>query len=145
MVEYLLGYWNSVIDTIIGGTTYTAEFFLNIGRAVAGALGGVLLSALKLFYDFFATIAYILYGIGDILSQIFKPVGFFFNVLFNSIPSPTALSNATSTITEDIDASKSFIEAILPQSLSYSTMWGVIYAVTLFFLFWLFIKSFKRT
>lgn len=144
VATFLSGFWNSVTDTIIGGTTYTADFFKNIGLAVAGALGSVFISIIKFFYDVFMTLVYVVQAVGNIISVVLKPITFLFNVFTNSIPSTSSLSSATTTITAISSQSLAVFSSIFPTGMSVSVLWGAIYALFSVYLLFSLIKSFRK-
>lgn len=50
---YLSEFWNSITEKTIEAWQFTADWFQQVGNAVAGALGNVLLFPFKIMFDFF--------------------------------------------------------------------------------------------
>lgn len=72
MIPYLSDFWNA----ITGATTYGVAWFQDVGNAVAGALGYLLLLPLQVIVDFILGLAYILAQLYVLISIFFAPVYF---------------------------------------------------------------------
>jgi hypothetical protein len=89
---YLTEFWDSVVEVVIGGTTYTVDWFQGIGNAVAGAIGGIFSDLTHHFYDIFYILEWALGNLGPILQTALAPLAWLFNF------SSGFLTSATSTL-----------------------------------------------
>jgi len=144
MTAFLTGFWNSIVDTVVGGTTYTIDFFKQIGLSVAGAVGYVFASILKFFFDIGLTLVYIVKQLFNVVGLLFKPLIFIFNVIINAFPSSTNLSTATTTVPTIASSTTSFFSSMFPSSFSLTAFWGVIYALFMVALLFGAVKMFKK-
>jgi hypothetical protein len=145
MPNYLLDYWNSVVDTIVGGVTYTASFFQQIGSAVAGAVGYVFASVIKFAFDLGMTVVYLFKGLASVVGLVFKPLIFIFNVITGAFPNASSLSSATTTVPTIASSTTSFFASIFPSGFSLSAFWGVIYAIFIVSMLIASVKMFQKT
>lgn len=138
-MNFLSDFWDSVVDAVVGGTTYTIEWFQQIGLAVAGALGYVFAFILKFFWDFGQVAIYYLQGLFSIFSLVFKPFVFLTDFFTNALPSIDSLQSATSTISSLSDSAYDFFNMVVP-----SFVWGGVYALVVVVLLIGAVKSFKK-
>src|SRR3972149_2360010 len=82
---YFAEFWDSIVSTIVGGTTYTVEFFENIGNAVAGALVMSLLQIAHPFVDIVLGVQYIFSGLFVLLTNLFVLPLFLYNFIISFI------------------------------------------------------------
>lgn len=73
---YLGQYWNALTDVSVGALSYPIAFFQNIGQAVGGVLGPIILEPARLGIDFLLAIGYILQSFVAILILIFNLISF---------------------------------------------------------------------
>lgn len=87
MFGWLTEFWNAITDVVVGSTTYTIDFFKQIGSAVAGAIGNIFLLPLQIIVDFGLAIGWILAQILNILFDIIAPFRFVAIFLYTFITS----------------------------------------------------------
>jgi len=146
-ISFLSQFWNSIVDTVVGGVTYTAVFFQQIGLAVAGALGSVFLDLFHYLFDVFAIVAYVFYSLGQVFNVLFLPFSFVFNVFTTAIPTAVDFTNATSTAITANSSTVTMIVTIFGGSSanwSWGIIWAVLYALTVYFLVFNLFRSFKK-
>jgi hypothetical protein len=78
---YLSEFWDSISDVVVGGVTYSIDWFKGIGNAVAGAVGSLFDDLIHHFYDIFYAFHYLLENLGIFFTTIFKPIVYFFYLL----------------------------------------------------------------
>ena len=78
---YLLEFWDSITDAVVGSTTYTIEFFEQIGNAVAGAIGNIFWYPLHLLVDVFVWLSYLFAVLKAIFFLLISPLNFIYNFL----------------------------------------------------------------
>jgi len=83
MFGYLAEFWDSISEAVVGGTTYTVAWFEQVGNAVAGGIGNILLSPLKVIVDFFLAIAYLLKCLWAVINLILSFFSFLFEWIYN--------------------------------------------------------------
>lgn len=91
---YLSEFWDSITETVVGGITYTAVWFENIGNAVAGAIGGFFDDLIHHIYDLFYLVLWFFDNLQEMFSIAFTPLLWIFNF------AKGFLSSATSSIEE---------------------------------------------
>jgi len=103
--NYFAQFWQAVSDVVVGGITYTADFFRNIGNAVAGALGQFFDVIFHNLNDVLVFLGWFFHNIKEIFLFLLSPVSYFFTFLKTFIsalgqtPSSPAISYAFSSDT----------------------------------------------
>jgi hypothetical protein len=83
MWGFLTEFWNSISGVVLDAWNYTAEWFQNVGYAVAGAIGGLFDWILHYLNDFFVLLGWAL-GSLKVLYYLFTlPFAFIFNFIRN--------------------------------------------------------------
>ena len=97
MWGFLQEFWDAVSATTINAWEYTADFFKNIGLAVAGAMGGAFDWLLHYVSDFFIFLGWIFGGLRTLFSIFTAPMSFFANFLHNfynaAMQNPVAIAS----------------------------------------------------
>jgi len=92
--EYLAQFWQQIHDVIVGGITYTTEYFATLANAIAGAIGGFFDTIFHNASDFFCFLSWFFSNIKQIFIFLLAPIGYIFTILkfffatFNN-PPPT--------------------------------------------------------
>jgi len=99
----LTQFWQSITSITLEAGQYTAEFFKNIGYAVAGAIGGLFEWLIHYIHDFFLFFAWLLQIFKFLLSILIAPINYIFLFLRaffqNAIKSPIVLENDLNNLT----------------------------------------------
>jgi len=85
MIGFLAERWNAIVDAIVGGTTYTIQFFQMIGYAVAGALGLVFLTPLRFIVELSLTFGWLIKNIINLISILILPINYIAIILSHLI------------------------------------------------------------
>lgn len=96
MFDYLSQFWNAIVSVVVGGATYGIDFFQQIGNAVAGAIGLVILLPLRYVVEFFLAIGWIISNLISILGMLLSPISYLFiflKVFIQAILTTPASSN----------------------------------------------------
>jgi hypothetical protein len=91
---YLTEFWDAITDSVVGGITYTIEWFQMIGNAVAGAIGSLFDDLIHHFYDVFLLFSWFYDNLSNMFSIVFTPLFWIFNF------TKGFLTSATSTLEE---------------------------------------------
>jgi len=124
---YLAEFWNSITDAVVGGTTYTIQFFQQIGNAVAGAVGNVFLDTLHAGYDFLFGLGWFIDAIVQLIVQLFKPLVFISDLLVKVIQALITAPPIENLYTVNFQA-LGFIQGFP----LWSTLTAILYALILF-------------
>jgi len=76
---YLSEFWESITDVVVGGTTYTIDFFEAIGNAVAGAVGSIFEGLTHLVFDWFYLLQWGFENLSPIVQAALSPLAWIFN------------------------------------------------------------------
>jgi len=79
--EYLAQFWQQIHDVIVGGITYTAEYFTTLANAIAGAIGGFFDVIFHNASDFFCFFSWFFANVKQIFIFLLSPVSFIFTLL----------------------------------------------------------------
>lgn len=79
MWGYLAEFWDSVAEVVIGGVTYTVDWFESIGNAVAGAVGNLFEGLFRHINDAFVFLGWT----GEILKELFAIILMPLEYLYN--------------------------------------------------------------
>lgn len=75
---YLDEFWNAVSSTTLNAWEYTADWFQNVGNAVAGAIGNLFEFVNHYISDIFVFLGWLSHNLGFIFAQIFAPIRYIF-------------------------------------------------------------------
>jgi hypothetical protein len=142
--SFISQFWASIVDTIVGGVTYPASWFQQIGLAVAGAIGGFFLSIGQYLFDIIASVGYIFHAMWLIVPMLFSPIYFIADFFTNAVPSISDFNNSTSTISGLATSTTAYFNQILGSSAPFGSIFALIWALTLFALTFRLFKSFKK-
>lgn len=81
--NYLTQFIDRISTTTITAWEYTSTWFINVGNAVAGAIGGMFDWIIHYFNDFLCYINYFAQNLGFIFSQLLSPVKYIFTFSSN--------------------------------------------------------------
>jgi hypothetical protein len=96
--QYIAQFWAQIHDVIVGGITYTAEWFATLGNAVAGAIGGFFDAILHNATDFLCFFSWFFANVKQIFLFLLAPVSYIFTLLkfffatFQNTPATPAFS-----------------------------------------------------
>jgi len=79
--QYFTQFWSQITDAIVGGTTYTIQFFQNIGLAVAGAIGQFFDVIFHNINDVLVFMGWLYTNIKTIFVFLLSPISYFFTFL----------------------------------------------------------------
>ena len=134
---FLGEFWNSITSQTLSAWEYTADWFRQIGLAVAGAIGSLFDFLIHYISDFFIFIGWLFSAIKEVFLAILLPIGYITAFLKGLITSmiKTPITPDFSVITpETMDIFESLpYWAVLSQVLGYCIIFivgiGVIYLV----------------
>jgi len=105
---FLGEFWNAVSSKTINAWEYTADWFKQIGLAVAGAIGGLFDYLIHYFSDFFVFLGWLFSAIKEMVLATILPISYIGNFLkgfiINAIKTPISpeIDYAFSTSTMEI-------------------------------------------
>ena len=109
MWGFLAEFWNAITEVVVGGATYTVDFFQSIGNAVAGAVGGAFDWLLHFLFDGVVFVRWVLDSFAQLFTFITAPLSYAFQFLksfwLNLIKPPVEISSSLTqyaTSTQDI-------------------------------------------
>jgi hypothetical protein len=79
--QYFTQFWSAVQDVIVGGTTYTIDWFQAIGNAVAGGIGSFFDATFHTLSDLFLFIQWLFANLKVIFTALLSPVNYIFSVI----------------------------------------------------------------
>lgn len=89
---YLNDFWNSITDATVGATTYTIEFFQQIGNAVGGAVGSILIQLFLPIIEVMMVLAYAGQYLLFIVTKMLSIPAFIFKFLVTYLQSITTVT-----------------------------------------------------
>jgi len=103
---FLGEFWDSITSQTLTAWQYTADWFKQIGLAVAGAIGGLFDYLIHYFNDVFVFLGWLFNGIKELASAVMLPIAYIGNFLkgfiTNAIKTPltpeTSYTFSTSTM-----------------------------------------------
>jgi phage-related protein len=90
--QYITQFWEQIHDVIVGGITYTAEYFTTLANAIAGAIGGFFDAIFHNISDLFCFLSWFFANIKQIFIFLLSPISYIFTLLkyfFASLNAPT--------------------------------------------------------
>lgn len=78
---FLGEFWNAVSEKTLDAWVYTADWFKQIGLAVAGAIGGLFDYLIHYFSDLFVFIGWLFSAIKELVSAIVLPISYVANFM----------------------------------------------------------------
>lgn len=94
--SYFSQFWSAITDVVIGGATYTIDWFQSIGNAVAGGIGSFFDVIFHTLSDLFTFIQWLFANLQTIFTALLSPINYIFSVLryfwasaFLTPPAPT--------------------------------------------------------
>lgn len=139
---YLGQFWDSVASTTINAWEYTADWFQNIGNAVAGAIGGMFDWFLHYINDLWILIGWLAASIAKFFVLLWSPLDYIFN--FFTGFTGTAFNPATTTAMWSFSTSSLSSLSAIPYFDTLKTGVGIIIlACILFFLLKFLINNFR--
>ena len=98
MWGFLAEFWNAITEVVVGGATYTIDFFQSIGNAVAGAVGGAFDWLLHFLFDGVVFARWVLDSFAQLFNFITAPLSYIFQFLksfwLNLIKPPVEISSS---------------------------------------------------
>lgn len=79
--QYFTQFWSAVQDVIVGGTTYTIDWFQAIGNAVAGGIGSFFDVIFHTLADLFLFLQWASANLKIIFTALLSPINYVFSVV----------------------------------------------------------------
>lgn len=121
---YLGEFWDSVASSTINAWEYTADWFQNIGNAVAGALGNLFEFINHSLSDAFVFLGWLFENLSFIFAQLLAPVKYIFE-FSQSFVSQAFLPPATTTEIWNFNTSTIAVFEAIPFWSEFSVVLGI--------------------